>query len=96
MSVIVAKNNGGMFGGMGNMLSTAGMFIPGAQWLVPLGMGMNAVDSMQSGDYQGALGQTLGGLMNGGWLNPAAGNVAAQPGDATAVLNEFRKIRGGF
>jgi hypothetical protein len=63
----------------------ASMFIPGAQWLGALGMGMSAVDAAMNGNPGSAVtaamkaGKTVQGL--GNWTNPASGNLY-EPGGA--------------
>lgn len=79
MAVIQTGGGGGLFGTLGKIAGLAGMVVPGAQWLTPLGIGMGAADSLASGNPQGALSQLVSGVASGGfdsWLNPAAGNLA--------------------
>lgn len=98
MSVQYVQGGGGLLGTLGNLASIGGMFIPGAQWLTPLGMGMSTVNDLMTGNTQGA-GARLAGYaadnMLGKWLNPAAGTISNAEGVVTKsdpqITDEWRK-----
>ena len=95
MATIVTKGGGGLLGGLGKAAGVAGM-LTGTPWLSALGLGMGAADSAMNGNGTGALEQVLSGILNGGWMNPADGNIAnANPYEATP--KDWAKMyRGGF
>ena len=79
MSVQYVGGGGGLLGTLGNMAGLAGTFVPGAQWLTPLGFGMSVGDSLIRGDMQGAGLKALGKLAGdafSNWVNPATGAIA--------------------
>ena len=85
MSVQYVQGGGGLLSSLGTLASLGGMFIPGAQWLTPLGMGMSAVDGLMSGNSQAAAaiaGQAAKGMING-WKNPAEGTIGNATGFVT-------------
>lgn len=92
MATIVTKGGGGLLGGLGKLAGIAGM-ATGNPWLGALGMGMGAVNGMMNGDTQGAMEQVLAGILNGGWQNPASGNIAS-PYEATPA--DWARMRGGW
>lgn len=67
MPVQVINNNrgGGLLGTLGTIASLGGMFIPGAQFLTPLGMGLGAANSLMNGNASASTIQGLGGLPEG-------------------------------
>lgn len=97
MSVQYVQGGGGLLSSLGTLASLGGMFIPGAQWLTPLGMGMSAVDGLMSGNPQAAAaiaGQAAKGMING-WKNPAEGTIGNSTGVVTKtdpqITDEWRK-----
>lgn len=96
MPVSVINNNrgGGLLGTLGTIASLGGMFIPGAQFLTPLGMGMSAADGLMNGNASAANLQGLGGLKDGisglggllsGGIN--SGNIAKSEPDISELLS---------
>jgi hypothetical protein len=77
---VVEEKSGGLLGGLGNILSLAGMVIPGAQWMSALGQGLGAVNGLAQGNPSG-LASTMSGIQAAGgfqnWVNPGQnqGNV---------------------
>ena len=97
MAVQYVNSGGGLLGTLGGLAQIGGMFIPGAQWLTPLGMGMKAVNGAMTGNPQSAaqnIGNIAKGVITGDWINPAGGNIA-KAGDDTAVLDLFRRAYYG-
>ena len=88
---VVESGGRGILGNLGNIATLAGMFIPGAQWLTPLGAGMSAVDSMMNGADSSSTIDALGKLKDviTGWQNPASGNIAKTAG---TVANAARNV----
>ena len=87
MAVIQTRGGGGLLGTLGSLATVGGMFIPGAQWLTPLGMGMSTVNDLMTGNTQGAgarIADYAAKNMLGKWLNPAAGTI----GNATGVVTK--------
>lgn len=87
MAVKVVKSGSGILGTLGSIAQIGGMFIPGMQFLTPLGMGMSAVDKLMNGgsmngEEQDALKSALEGAT--GWLKPTDGNIARRVSDAAS------------
>jgi hypothetical protein len=80
MAVITTQSGGGggLLGGLGSLFTLGSMLIPGAQWMAPLGMGMNAINGVATGNPASTI-MSMAQMMNGGkwgnWKNPAAGNL---------------------
>ena len=94
MAVQYVKGGSGILGNLGSLATLAGMFVPGAQWLTPLGAGMSAVDSIMngnSGDASGTI-DALGKLKEAmtGWKNPASGNIAKVASNAARAARSVR------
>ena len=67
MAVIYQEINGpSLLGTLSGLASLAGTFIPGAQILTPLGLGLGAIDAAQQGDYIG-MGNALNKIRSGDW-----------------------------
>lgn len=81
MAVIQQNENGGsgLLGTLGGLASIGGMFIPGAQYLTPLGFGMGALGSAMNGNTQGAMGQILSGILSNKLMNPESESIAQSP-----------------
>ena len=69
MAVQYVKNNNGLLGSLGKIAQIGG-FIPGLQWLTPLGKGMSAVDNIMNGD-----GSNNGEYETPGFLNTENGGL---------------------
>ncbi|MBQ7170067.1 MAG: hypothetical protein IJR63_09240 [Synergistaceae bacterium] len=87
MAVKVVKGGNGILGNLGSIATLAGMFIPGAQWLTPLGAGMSAVNSIMNGGNADSTIDALGKLKDvmTGWQNPASGNIAKTAGTVASA-----------
>jgi hypothetical protein len=88
---VVQEKNNGLFGGLGTLLSLGGTLM-GIPMMGTIGMGMNAVDALASGNPAGAAMSTMG-MKNptgggGNWINPAEGNLYSPGGTATRMLWE--------
>lgn len=82
-------------GTLGGIASLGGMFIPGAQWLTPLGMGLGTADSILNGnDGNFTNGNAMQNLLNGTMFlsNPAKGNIAKSKDKQ--VLDTLRRELG--
>lgn len=85
MSVIYQqKGGGGLLGTLGMLASLGSKFIPGAQWLTPLGMGLTAA----SGNISGAMSQGLSGLKEGGFFDQLFNNQGVTQGLTGAELTK--------
>ena len=98
MSVIYANNGNNFLGTLGGLATLGGAFIPGAEWLSSLGMGMNAANAMMNGKgandmQQNAFDQILKGIKGAIFQNPASGNMI-KPEDGTQVLKYLRAFGG--
>ena len=98
MAVIQTRGGGGLLGTLGSLATIGGMFIPGAQWLTPLGMGMSTVNDLMMGNTQGAgarIADYAAKNMLGKWLNPAASTIANSTGIVTKpdaqITDDWRK-----
>ena len=87
MAVIYQNGGNGLLGTLGTLATLAGTFIPGAEWLSTLGLGMNAANSIMNGQSpsgtpngkgQSALEQIMNGLKGKTFQNPASGNMIKQ------------------
>ena len=94
MAVQYVKGGSGILGNLGSLATLAGMFVPGAQWLTPLGVGMSAVDNIMNGssgdasDTIDALGKLKEAMT--GWKNPASGNIAKVANNAARAARSVR------
>ena len=98
---VIQTGGSGPFGGWGGFATALGT-LTGQPWLGAVGMGMNAVDSMYTGNSGGSGGgmgnidQMLDYMKQAGWINPASGNIAKKNtgfnGDSTDVLQYFRGL----
>ena len=69
MAVIYAENNGpSLLSTLSGLATLAGTFIPGAQVLTPIGMGMGAIDAAQQGNYT-EMNNAIKGIRTGDWKN---------------------------
>jgi hypothetical protein len=88
VQVVQSGGGGGLFGGLGTLLSVGGTLL-GVPMLGTIGAGMNAVDALSSGDpaamAQAALGMQENGML-GNWQNPAQGNLYMPGGAETGML----------
>lgn len=77
MSVQYVNGNNGLLGTLGTIAQMGGMFIPGAQWLTPLGLGMSTVNGAMNGIAPNidTIGKIFNGMINAGWINPASGGI---------------------
>ena len=96
MAVQYVKNNNGLLGSLGKIAQIGG-FIPGLQWLTPLGMGMSAVDNIMNGSSSGGY-ETPGFLnTNNGGLFQSLGSLMSEniartkPEVNTKVLDVMRE-----
>ena len=55
MAVIYAQGNNGLLGTLGSLATLGGKLIPGAQWLTPIGLGMEGINAAMNGSPLGAL-----------------------------------------
>jgi hypothetical protein len=83
-----------MFGGWGTLLTLAGAMM-GVPTLGTIGMGMNAIDAIGSGNPAGAASAIMGmggsggaggSGMFGNWINPGQGNLYTPGGAETGML----------
>ena len=82
MAIVYAPNNNNLLGSLGTVATLAGTFIPGAQGLLPVGLGMNTLNSAMKGDTQSTtqgIGQIMQNLKNNNIqlnnpINPASNN----------------------
>ena len=98
MAVQYVQGGGGLLGALGSLATLGGAFIPGAQWLTPLGLGMTTVDDIIRGNPLGAGARTAAQILDGtlgGWLNPASGTIGNSKGVVTKpdaqITDEWRK-----
>ena len=78
MAVHYVNNNNDWLSTLGTIAGIGGQFIPGMQWLTPLGMGINTINSLSKGDTAGALASTISAMRDAGLLGNATGSAAAQ------------------
>ena len=83
MAVIQPTGGGSsILGNIGDLAALAGMAIPGAQFLTPLGMSMKAVDRMMGNGGGGSMSDDAD-MVNklkdilGGWTKPTDNNIAS-------------------
>lgn len=83
MAVHYVQNNNDWLSTLGKLAALGGEFIPGMEWLTPLGMGMNGVNSALKGDAMGAVASTISGMKDAGWLkgvnDTTATDIAKNP-----------------
>ena len=75
------NNNNDWLSSLGKLTALGGEFIPGMEWLTPLGMSMQGINSALKGDAMGAVANTISGMKDAGWLkgiNDTATNDIAQ------------------
>ena len=95
MAVIQVKGGQGLLGGLGSIATIAGTFIPGAQWLTPLGLGLGTADNLINGNGGNFTnGNAMQNLLNGTMFlsNPAKGNIAKSKDKQ--VLDTLRRELG--
>lgn len=98
MAVMVRPSSGGngILGTLGALASLGGMFIPGAQFLTPLGMGLGAANSLMNGNASASTIQGLGGLPEGiNGLVTSLGNKAPE-NIAQQEMSDEELLRRGW
>ncbi len=97
MAVVYAPNNNNLLGSLGTVATLAGSFIPGAQGLLPVGLGMNTLNNAIKGDTQSTtqgIGQIMQNLKDNNKLNnpinPAAKNKQSQQTYTPEQIAELR------
>lgn len=86
MAVIYPQGGGNdWLGTLGTIASLGGQFIPGMQWLTPLGLGIKGADSLAKGDITGALASTIAGMKDAGFL----GGMTQSPASPTSLTDAF-------
>ena len=83
MAVHYVNNNNDWLSTLSKLAALGGEFIPGMEWLTPLGMGMNGINSALKGDAMGAVASTISGMKDAGWIkgvnDTTATDVAKNP-----------------
>ena len=93
MAVIYQQGGGNdWLGTLGTIASLGGQFIPGMQWLTPLGLGVKGAKSLANGDITGALASTIAGMKDAGFLNSMTQGAAEMNNPMTneALTNRWQ------
>ena len=97
MAVKYVQEKNNTLGALGTLAQVAGM-ATGAGWLIPFGMGLNALDAAANGDSQtaaGTLGSLMTGMNEGKWINPGKGNIAKASGDDKETASKWAPYSWG-